>query len=87
MLEGDLSKTCAGKINGEEVVYLGDKFERFLCISNATCDVLTKSNKYEGGPFYCKEYGNPWQGMLSYDNILMSILNVYITITLDEWMT
>ena len=85
MLGGDLSKSCVGNINGQEVVNLGG--ERFLCKLNSTCEALTKSNKYEGGPFYCKEYDNPWQGMLSYDNILMSILNVYITITLEEWMT
>ena len=87
MLGGDLSKSCVGIINGKKVVNFGDKNERFLCKDNSTCVNLTNSLKYEGGPFYCEDVGNPWDGLLSYDNILISILNVFITITLEEWMT
>ena len=55
-LGGDLAFSCAGMIDGKQVYKLGDNEERFLCNPNKTmsvCDDLTKSNKFEGGPFTC----------------------------------
>jgi len=45
-------------------------------------------NKLSESDFFyskCLEYGNPIQGTYSFDNILLSIMNIFQIITLEGW--
>jgi hypothetical protein len=37
------------------------------------------------GDVECKYYGNPMSGTFSFDNILLSIMNIFTIITMDGW--
>lgn len=48
-----------------------------MCAKDSDCDVING--------YVCKEYGNPNNGVTSFDNIFKSVLNIFIIITLEGW--
>ncbi|GIM17343.1 hypothetical protein Vretimale_19883, partial [Volvox reticuliferus] len=69
---------CSGPLSSEVVWYLVDGKP-----------VAEPGSKYAGrhcnGGTYCAPYGNPYDGLVSYDNILWSWLTIFQHITLSGW--
>lgn len=53
-----------------------------MCQSNDTCFAAYNET---GVYSICAYYGNPWQGTLGFDNIMLSMFNIFQCITLEGW--
>ena len=88
LLGGRLEKRCSiyrpsletGEI--EQIVTLGEDQVEIICQSDAMCLELQPEG-VTGST--CDVYGNPIQGTYSFDNILLSIMNIFQIITLEGW--
>ena len=61
---------------------LTDKRNKYLCSYNSDCASLNTYGNY----FICsKGYLNPNNGATNFDNILYSLMNIFIMVTLEGW--
>lgn len=80
LLGGKLLKRCMAKIGGEWTHFLTnvDSEDPTEIICNTQADCTSEWN--DANPTVlstCLEYGNPIQGTYSFDNILLSIMNIF----------
>jgi len=85
LLGGHLYKRCkALNHNGEMSKFLGISKKEVFCITNADCDVRVPDD-IKPGAATCQVDENPIDDTLNFDNIFMSILNIFQIITLEGW--
>ena len=72
-------KRCSVYDPATATVYLAmnSKDEATICMTDEACDVQNGER--------CIIWGNPNFGVTSFDNIIESILNIFIIITLEGW--
>lgn len=84
LLGGHLEKRCV-YINdqGEKFVsFIQDEEAEFICLNQAFCDSMKEEWDLQT---QCEYNGNPISGTYGFDNILLSIMNIFEMITLEGW--
>lgn len=86
LLGGHLEKRCSLPIPGKPGNYtieLGIGSEEVMCRTDEDCLKNQPSGLSQNST--CQYYGNPISGTYGFDNVLLSILNIFQIITLEGW--
>ena len=81
LLGGHLQNRCTEMLNGEPSIQLGYDEVEIICQTQQDCI----DQQPAGVNSTCEYYGNPIAGTYSFDNILLSIMNIFQIITLEGW--
>jgi hypothetical protein len=82
LLGGKLENRCfAINIIGEDSHFLGPDREEIFCMTDKDC----VEREPPGIESFCKYYQNPIRNTYKFDNILISIVNIFQIITLEGW--
>lgn len=86
LLGGHLELRCSLPLNdgsGNFTIELGIGAEEIMCRTDADCLRLQPEGIETNST--CQYYGNPISGTYGFDNVLLSILNIFQIITLEGW--
>jgi hypothetical protein len=81
LLGGALEKRCTQTLNGVKTIELGPELETIMCRRDQDCI----DQQPAGVSSTCQYHGNPIDGTFSFDNILLSMMNIFQIITLEGW--
>lgn len=84
LLGGHLEKRCVyTNDEGEKFTsFIQDEESDFICLNQAYCDDMKEEWDLQTT---CEYVGNPTSNTYSFDNILLSIMNIFEMITLEGW--
>jgi hypothetical protein len=87
LLGGHLDKRCMAydPVIGEVTAALGDEQAEVMCTRQPQCDEAKIAYGIVDYEVRCEVYENPMQNTYAFDNILLSILNIFQIITLEGW--
>jgi hypothetical protein len=84
LLGGHLEKRCVytDPLGEKFTSFMQDEETDFICQSQKFCKSMEKE---WGVPTVCEYVGNPISNTYSFDNIMLSIMNIFEMITLEGW--
>lgn len=85
LLGGHLEKRCVhtDKYGQKFTSFIQDEESDFICLEQSNCDEMKE--EWGGLVTSCEYVGNPISDTYSFDNILLSIMNIFEMITLEGW--
>lgn len=84
LLSGHLEKRCiyTDEYGEKFISFLQDEESEFICLNQDFCDRMAEEWEIETT---CEYFGNPASGTYNYDNVMLSMMNIFISITLEGW--
>jgi hypothetical protein len=84
LLAGHLEKRCiyTDKYGEKFTSFILGEESEFICLNQDFCDRMAEEWEIETT---CEYFGNPASGTYTYDNVLLSMMNIFISITLEGW--
>jgi uncharacterized membrane protein YhdT len=83
LLGGRLENRCyAFNIKGEWTHVLGHERDEIFCMTDKDC---VERQPYDVTNSVCQFHGNPFRDTYKFDNVLISIVNIFQIITLEGW--
>jgi hypothetical protein len=68
---------------GNNYTFFEDSNDIFYCMNDTDCTAKYSTDLYQN--VSCQYQGNPVFGTFAFDNLLLSLMNMFIVITLEGW--
>lgn len=84
LMSGHLEKRCVytNKLGEKFVSFIQDEESEFICLGQEFCD---RHFEDWGLKTTCEYVGNPTSNTYAFDNVLLSMMNIFEAITLEGW--